>query len=351
VHRHLTAVNSMAIGNKGFSRRSQRIAGFTIIELLVVIAVTGMLIALLLPAVQQVRESARRMSCKNNLKQIALAVHNYAETYGVLPAGMNHQHRGPLVALLPYLEQSAAYDLWSNDGRFVYWWLDPRNRPPIAGPPWIDFPVARPPDQYGAEGHFKVLTCPSNPINSRTARIQLMTVSRGLPGQDFTSGIGTDWNLYTGGPGNQVLGSTHYAGVAGDIYFQQGKYRGVFTWQKHVRLSDIKDGTTQTLMFGEVAGGEVDWYSGPESRMTALPSFAIGGLWLTDGLNEGRDYPDPDEFGAHNFGSPHGDMIHFAYADGSVAALKHISSWNRDNAPLLFALGGINDGDVVMRED
>ncbi len=79
--------------------------GFTIIELLVVIAVIGLLVALLMPAVQQVREAANRMSCKNKLKQIALAAHNYAEAFNVLPAGMTRQHVGPLVPLLPYLDQ------------------------------------------------------------------------------------------------------------------------------------------------------------------------------------------------------------------------------------------------------
>jgi len=334
-----------------FHRRSQGKSGFTIIELLVVIVISSMLLALLLPAVQQVREVSRSLSCKNNLKQLALAAHTYAASFGVLPPGMNRQHRGPLVALFPNLEQAPAYDLWSNDGRFVYWWLDPKNRPPLAGPPWIVYPVARPPDRYGGEGAFPIFTCPSNPTDSKAVGSQLMSVTRGLPGRDFTPGLPPDWNLYTGAPGNQVLGSTHYAGVAGDIYFQDGRYRGIFTYLKSIRISDIKDGTSQTLMFGEVAGGEVDFGIGPQGRLKTLPSFAIGGLWLTDGLNEGRNYPDPTEFGSDNFGSWHRDLIHFAYADGSVRSLVHISSWNRDNAPILFALGGINDHVVVARED
>jgi prepilin-type N-terminal cleavage/methylation domain-containing protein/prepilin-type processing-associated H-X9-DG protein len=321
--------------------------GFTIVELLVVIAVIGVLLGLLLPAVQQAREASRRMSCLNNLKNVVLAAHNFEEKEGRLPPGMDIRHVGPLVRLLPHLEQSNQYDIWSDDKSYVYWWLNPQNRPPIQGPPWIDFPISRPPDRFGAEAKLSILNCPSNPIDTRTARTQLMTVTRGLVGQDFTPGLPTNWNLYCGGPGNQVIGGTHYAGVAGDIYFHNQKYRGIFTYNRPLRLSDIHDGTSNTLMFGEVAGGKVDFGTGP---LTTVPAFNIGGLWLTDGLNEGKNYPDPTEFGSHNFGSPHGDFIHFAFADGSVRPLKYISMYNRDSFYVLLALGGANDGEVVPNE-
>lgn len=96
----------------------RRQSGFTLIELLVVIAIIGVLVALLLPAVQQAREAARRTQCRNNLKQIGLALHNYIETYNtVLPAGDYHGVFGTwLVILMPYIDQTAAYNLYQNLG-------------------------------------------------------------------------------------------------------------------------------------------------------------------------------------------------------------------------------------------
>ena len=166
------------------ARLLKKFRAFTLIELLVVIAIIAILIGLLLPAVQKVREAAARMKCSNNLKQIALAAHNYHDAMSALPPGMDVQGAGPLIRLLPYLEQENQYKLFSfrpapegsgisGPNVFFAWFRDPFNRPSTTN----TLTIPRPPLVYGAEGQLSIFTCPSAPaFDPGSTAIQFVVV-------------------------------------------------------------------------------------------------------------------------------------------------------------------------------
>lgn len=139
------------------SRFQQRRPGFTLVELLVVIAILGILVGLLLPAVQAAREAARRMSCSNNLKQLALALHNYESVYREFPSlGTQTSDTFSIQAkLLPYIEQTSLEDLIDYDQPFT--------DPDFAGPSFRA-PI-NPAHQSAAETEVASLLCPSDPAD------------------------------------------------------------------------------------------------------------------------------------------------------------------------------------------
>ena len=191
--------------------------GFTLIELLVVIAIIAVLIALLLPAVQQAREAARRSQCKNNLKQLGLALHNYHGTYSVLPA----RQGGPawsgghtdiprfsaFVGLLPYIEQGPRYEQIMSRGRHV-WHGDPNS---------------------GYVGQIPVLICPSDGLFSATGpdrNAQYSPLNYGL-------GVGDNYSLSTSGTADPNM-------------------RGLFGFGIHIKFADITDGLSNTMAMSEI---------------------------------------------------------------------------------------------------
>jgi prepilin-type N-terminal cleavage/methylation domain-containing protein len=207
---------------------TQQRSGFTLIELLVVIAIIAILIALLLPAVQSARESASRTSCSNNLHQIGLGLHKYAdENQGSLPPGVVYNYPqyywSWMDLILPQMEQDALYKeaytyATTAPGGWGWWpWGDFWDNPPATLPnPVLGMPVKT----YGCPSDFRTLVATSDPATF------------GLQGPvAFTAYVGVS------------------SGTSAD--FSTYQRTGLFSWVTSVRLVSIKDGLSNTLMVGE----------------------------------------------------------------------------------------------------
>jgi prepilin-type N-terminal cleavage/methylation domain-containing protein len=223
-------------------RSSSALDGFTLVELLVVIAIIGILVALLLPAVQAARESARRSQCTNNLKQLAIAIDLYHDTYQILPAGANwlddacsppsdpcENLRGNiLMRLLPFIEEQALYDL--IDFSTV---TDAQLRPD--GAPIGATPVA-------------TFICPSNDVSSLDAGLASMNyaASRGPTKHLNNSGCSCAiWDLL-----NQRIGAEAFEYAD---HVPGSKFAGVFTrGSTQIKYRQITDGLSHTIFMGEV---------------------------------------------------------------------------------------------------
>jgi len=317
--------------------RPSRKSAFTLIELLVVIAIIAVLIGLLLPAVQKVREAANRSKCSNNLKQIALACHNYESANGRLPAGVigpktradgtytfgySGSHLGVLAIILPYMEASAiGQGLQSNSTPF---WLDDPNQPD--GQPWYDpngtkYPY--PPPSYNFLQPVKAYQCPSDPgqrIEFNSAGDQGIIMAGAFVQNNATtsSTLTIVYENYLGGSEKYwPFPKSNYAGVAGcgtgsnDV---TKVYEGLMTNRSRVTMSALTaaDGASNTLMIGEVCG--TTWNSRP-ARFEW--SYMGGCTWTAQGLST-----DGANAQAHQFSSAHGQVVQFARGDGSVVSLR-----------------------------
>ena len=310
-------------------RRPRARPGFTLIELLVVIAIIAILIGLLLPAVQKVREAAARIQCVNNLKQIALAAHNYQSDHDHLPPGMDAQNVGCIVYLLPYIEQTARFKNFSfQPNTYPVYYRDPLDRPPTTGTDT----VPRPPALYGCEGTINSLLCPMNPAPASYVTV-LMCVDYGTAGTDYAAG-GAGGHVFSSAPGRDVMGRSSYLGMGG--YYapsQYPQYQGLLTYQSSTSLARVPDGTSTTILFGEFAGGYIGW-----GGNGGIPSGASGGSWSCGFNYSGFSGPvtgdptNPNSTAAwYAFGSQHaGNVVNFAFADGSVRNLTtsiDFSTW------------------------
>jgi prepilin-type N-terminal cleavage/methylation domain-containing protein len=304
--------------------------GFTLIELLVVIAIIAVLIGLLLPAVQKVREAAARMSCTNNLKQIALAAHNYESANMQLPPGFlgdktppngtpldlgQGPYVGVLAFLLPFVEQEPTYRML-NINRWDVNFGAP-NPGQVCTPWWTDANTFQ-----GAESRIKTYVCPSDDPYE-TATQYIFACYAGWNQGSQTSGFpNAGGYVYPANDPNAItLGRTSYIGVGGTgngPHTAWNTYTGIFTNRSTLKLGLItaRDGTANTLMFGEMLF--------TPSIGTRLNSAA----WIGAGCNTtGYGMADQTTNGLNSFlwNSHHGGLINFAFGDGSVHSLKMVA--------------------------
>jgi len=203
---------------------SHRQKGFTLVELLVVIAIIGVLVALLLPAVQAAREAARRTQCNNNLKQLGLAMHNHHDTYQGLPPG-----QGPSgccwgtwqVLVLPFVEQQNAYDLYQN------WGGNDSTGPRYGSSPNTTNVTNR---------RYAAFTCPSDPTNNSPIA--------SITNHNYAVNYGSTTYNQADHSGVSFLGAPFARAKSAN-----NKLRGA-------NLSTITDGTSNTLLAAEVLQGQ-----------------------------------------------------------------------------------------------
>ena len=296
--------------------------GFTLIELLVVIAIIGILVSLLLPAVQQTRSAARRIQCSNNLKQLGLAAHSFHDTHGAfpparlildVPRGRNDQgtrvgmdEPSWLIRLLPYIEQANVHDQWDEYQTYGQNPAEARNH---------------------ALGIF---LCPSRHSADRAVvddEVVRITAPCGCPSgtQVVPGGAIADYGANHGdlSPGALSRPTDFYWGGNGTGVIISSRPKGDETaikrdWLDKIDTADVTDGLSNTLMIGELfipRGEDMKTpYNGPAYFGRHLTNFArIGGPGVP--LAHG---PDDQRANLYSFGSLHDGIVQFALADGSV---------------------------------
>jgi prepilin-type N-terminal cleavage/methylation domain-containing protein len=322
--------------------------GFTLIELLVVIAIIAVLIALLLPAVQQAREAARRTQCRNNLKQLGLALHNYLDVHNAFPPGVvqarNPNQTGTIYAGDPHDQEPA----WGW-GTFVLPYVDQANLYNQLNP--------------GPTLLLQYVTQTTSPI------VTPLTVFR------CPSSIATDPNqrvdMHLQGAGVQLAGTSSYGANFGhsraSAPFREppladswsNVYTGAFGFDSRTRIRDITDGTSNTVAVGERAYQ----ISGVSFEGSVWPGCSVGNrdncaddilVTLRGGINAGVSTSDREE----TLSSEHEGGAFILLFDGSVRFISENTNFRTVTTPaapmingpvdsVLEALFAIRDGQVV----
>jgi prepilin-type N-terminal cleavage/methylation domain-containing protein/prepilin-type processing-associated H-X9-DG protein len=299
---------------------STRHSGFTLIELLVVIAIIGVLIALLVPAVQKVREAANRTRCTNNLKQLSLAAHHHHDTKGQFPTGLHFvvleedgryaEGTNWKVELFPYLEQDNLYRKWD--------YSDCRNN--VAGGRNATTAQVLP-----------ILLCPSDPLPDAVVHFD----NEYLPQYAWAYGY-YGMSSYGGNAGRLSYGSANMLPTCDGIFYQDSR----------IRLADVSDGASNTFLFGERNHRDPEYDRVTYASQPGLAPLGGIGMWaavmftVTHGRIDAENLlspPVPINYQMPpnsvvgdgsivrrlcTYGSGHPGGANFALADGSVRFLS-----------------------------
>jgi prepilin-type N-terminal cleavage/methylation domain-containing protein len=300
--------------------------GFTLVELLVVITIVGVLIALLLPAVQAAREAARRVQCSNQLKQIGLAAHGYHATNGSFPPGYlgpevgsplasggqaSGSCVGALAHLLSYLEYGSLDREVSRNLNYGMtasgWWSTPALK-------------------AAATTVVPTFLCPSDPSGENGEGVLATIHTYNQSGKGKLQSVAQPIK-----PDVRPVARTSYVGVAGYMgeigASNWDLWRGVYTDRSRTTFRYITDGSSHTLMFGE-SRTAVD--GARKYQMSWMGCGAMPTAWGMDGSYWCQ------------FSSAHPGVVHFCYVDGSVHRLR--TNLDQD---VFDALAGIADGEKV----
>jgi len=317
-------------------------SAFTLIELLVVIAIIAVLVALLLPAVQQAREAARRAQCKNNLKQIGLALHNYHDAYGTFPSASVRTSystaRGFFgktgwawsVMLLPYVDQGSLYaSLNINTNRYDD----------------TDSEIVR-----LTQTPISVYLCPSSP----TPRLNDTNKTAAFPASDVPAAANykSVFGFRNEGDGNAAAGATWPSGCPTSGFMRGhcfGGNDGLFGAGSSIRFRDITDGTSNTLAVGETAWGDIgDGVHRLAAIWAGISESATGATandrplrMVMHSLGDTASRRINGTFG-NSFSSHHIGGTHFVLGDGSVRFISE-----NINGQTSTSLASRADGNVI----